>query len=328
MDPLKQINKITYANLQKALVHSVIAGGTASMEYYRQPLKEYPAESISKNPSTIADLHATLAIIYALDNYLSPITMTQFGCDFSCLAEETHYVDWFQNKLSAPLFQKIKTPKKFFSQTKGIRVIIDGIDGTGNFLRGIPLFCSAAAIIVDNHPRVSALYDPVQHIVYSACLPGPDNNIRQNAEAWEWHISNNHRTDLTLLNQGHEKKTLLQETIGVHFSRSDPNKMHELLQSNNSHSILEKLSRSSAGIYAFNSSFIAMIYVAQAALGAYVNNTTHLWDIAAGEVLVRACGGKVTDLNKNPIVYNSSSRLSVVAAREQLYDDLMHILLI
>jgi len=326
MDPLKQIN--TYTNLQKALVHSVIAGGTASMRYYRQPLSELSTESSSKNPSTIADLHATLAIIYALENYLSPITMNQFGCDFSCLAEETHYRQWFQNKLSAPLFQKIRTPTQFFSQTKGIRVIIDGIDGTGNFLRGIPLFCSAAALIIDNHPRISALYDPVHHLVYSALLPGPDNNICQNAEAWEWHISNNHRTDLMRLNQDHEKKPLLKETIGIHFTRSDPDKVHELVHAENSHSIVEKLSRASAGIYAFNSSFIAMIYVAQAALGAYINNTTHLWDIAAGEVLVRACGGKVTDLNKNPIVYNTSSRVSVVAARASLYDDLMRILFI
>jgi fructose-1,6-bisphosphatase/inositol monophosphatase family enzyme len=130
------------------------------------------------------------------------------------------------------------------------------------------------------------------------------------------------------LNQDHEKKPLLKEMIGIHFTRSDPDKVHELVHAENSHSIVEKLSRASAGIYAFNSSFIAMIYVAQAALGAYINNTTHLWDIAAGEVLVRACGGKVTDLNKNPIVYNTSSRVSVVAARASLYDDLMRILFI
>ena len=329
MDPLKQIDTPTWYSFQNALVNSVIAGGTASMNYYRKPLNEIieqESETLAKNPSTIADLHATLAIIHTLDDYLTPITTNEFGCDYACLAEETHYVSWFQKKLSASLFQKIKTATQFFSHTDGIRIIIDGIDGTGNFMRGIPLFCSAAAMIVNDQPRISALYDPVQHVVYSALLPGPDHNICQGAEAWEWYVSSNQRTDLIQLNQTLMKKSLIHESIGVHFSRSVPDKMHEMIQSDNSPSIFEKLSRASGGIYAFNSGFIAMIHIARGALGAYINNSLHLWDIAAGEVLIRACGGRVTDFQKKSISYNTPSRVPVVAAKEQIYEALMSIL--
>lgn len=325
MDSLKQINKQRWYSFQNALVHSVIAGGIESMKYYRKPLNDIVVkkdEAVTKNPSTLADLHATLAMIHALDNYLTPITTNLFG-SYSCLAEETHYEGWFQKKLPETLFQRIKTPTHFFKHPEGIRILIDGIDGTGNFSRGIPFFCSAAAIIVEDKARISALYDPVQNVAYSALLPGPDNNICQDAEAWEWYISSNHRNDLIHLNQINKKKPLLQESIGIHFTRSDPVKLHELIQSDSSLSILEKLSQASSGIYAFNSSFIAMILVARGALGAYINNTTHLWDIAAGEVLVRACGGKLTDFNKNSILYNSPSRVSVVAAKENIYNDVM-----
>ena len=329
MNSTKHINKNVYYSLQNALVHSVIAGGTAAMRYYRKPLNtilEQETEIDSKNPSTIADLHATLAIIFALHNYLKPI-INRLSCyDYSCLAEETQNLSWFQKKLPVTVYQKIKSAPDFFAQTEDIRIIIDGIDGTGNFVRGIPMFCSAAAIIIDNQPRISALYDPVQHLVYSALLPGPDNDICLDAEAWEWHISTNHRVDLTHINQKNEKKTLSQETIAVHFTRSEPDKLREIIQSGSSPSILEKLSRESAGIYALNSGFTAMCYIAQDALGAYINNTTHLWDIAAGEVLVRACGGKVTDFHKNPIEYNSPSRVPVIAAKKDIYDDLMFLL--
>jgi fructose-1,6-bisphosphatase/inositol monophosphatase family enzyme len=323
MEQLHKIDKSAWDCLQNALVQSVIAGGTASMKYYRKPpvnIIEKDSENVSKNPSTTADLHATLAILYALDHYLTPITSSLFACDYACLAEETHYVKWFQQQLPVKVFQKIEPATNFFSIKKGIRVIIDGIDGTGNFLRGIPLFCSAAALLIDNHLRVSAIYDPVHHVVYSAVLPGPENDICQGAEAWEWHIANNHRIDLIHLNQKLEKKPFIHEAIGVHLTRSHPDKLREFIQPNNAPSVLEKLSHASAGIYTFNSSFVAMIYVAQGALGAYINNTTHLWDVAAGEVLVRACGGDVTDFHKKAIHYNTPLRVSVVAAKKHIYE--------
>jgi len=326
MNLAKHIDKNAWYSLQDVLIKSVIAGGTAAMEYYRKPLNnilEQEAEVDSKNPSTKADLHATLAIIHALHDYLEPIVKRLSFNSYSCLAEETQNVSWFQKKLPKNIFQKIKTTPDFFANTEDLRIIIDGIDGTGNFIRGIPMFCSAAAIIIDNRPRISALYDPVQHLVYSALLPGPDNDICLDAEAWEWHISSNHRIDLTCLNQK-QKKSLSQEAIGIHFTRSLPDKLLEIIQSDNS--ILEKLSRASAGIYALNSGFIAMSYIARNALGAYINNSTYLWDIAAGEVLIRACGGKVTDFHKNQILYNSPSRIPVVVAKEQIYDELMSLL--
>jgi len=327
MDSLDPINKQTWYSFQNALVQSVIAGGIESMKYYRRPINDIIVKKenvVGKNPSTLADLYATLAIIQALDNYLTPITTKLFG-SYSCLAEETHYEGWFKKKLPETLFKRIKPSSQFFEHPERIRILIDGIDGTGNFIRGIPLFCSAAAILIEDKPRVSALYDPVQNTVYSALLPGPDNNICQDAEAWEWHISSNHRNNLIYLNQINEKKSLLQESIGIHFTRSDPVKLHELIQSDNSLSPLEKLSQASSGIYSFNSSFIAMILVARGALGAYINNTTQLWDIAAGEILVRACEGKVTDFNKKPISYHSPSRVSVVAAKQHIYHDIMEL---
>jgi len=323
MKPLNKIKKSTWDCLQNVLIDSVIAGGTASMKYYRKRnIIENNSGSVSKNPSTIADLHATLAMIYSLDHSLTPIISSTFDCNYSFLAEETHNVNWFQKQLPVNIFQKIETATQFFSNRKGIRVIIDGIDGTGNFLRGIPLFCSAAALLIDDHPRVSAIYDPVHHVVYSAIFL--ENAMSQ---AWEWHISSNHRIDLISLNQTLEKKPLSHEAIGIHFTRSHPDKLRELIQPNNAQSaqqqsVLEQLSHASAGIYTFNSSFIAMIYVAQGALGGYINNTTHLWDVAAGEVLVRACGGSVTDFNKKSISYDMPSRVSIIAAQKQIYENL------
>jgi len=316
--------------LQQALMKAVIAGGTTAMQFYQQPMSwpDEEQQTVSKNPSTLADLQATLSILHVLNDYISPIC-TDLDCDFFCLGEETHFQKWFQKQLPALLFQKILSSSDFVNQQKGVRIIIDGIDGTGNFIRGIPLFCSAAAIFIADQLRISAIYNPIRHVVYTAMIPDhsqPKNN--SNTEAWEWDISNNHRIDLINKVKNDPPKKLSHEAIGIHLTRNNPEKIHEFLSENPVHkkSILEQLSNVSGGIYAFNSSMIAMVDVARGALGAYINNITHLWDIAAGEVLIRACGGKVTDFLQNPISYTSPKHVSVIVAKNHLYDDLISVL--
>jgi len=298
------------------------------MQYYRRPINSLiddPNEALSKNPSTIADLHATLAIIHALDDYIAPIAK-EISCDLHYLAEETRYRDWFRQKLPNDTFHRILTSNNFFSYTSGIRVIIDGIDGTGNFLRGIPLFCSSAAIFIDDRLCISALYDPVHHVVYSGMLPGPDSDICKGAEAWEWQVSTNQQFDL-IQTFGRESYDLSKEAIGIHFTRNSPAKLHDLIHEKEDHvkSTLERLSNASGGLYAFNSGLTAMIAVARGAFGAYINHSTYPWDIAAGEVLVRACGGNVTDFDQHAISYDAESRINVIAARKQLYSEIVKI---
>jgi myo-inositol-1(or 4)-monophosphatase len=70
---------------------------------------------------------------------------------------------------------------------------------------------------------------------------------------------------------------------------------------------------------------MAMVNVARGALGAFVVNTTHLWDIAAGEVLIKACGGKVTDFAGKPIDYSRLNDPSLVAAKKPLHRRILEI---
>jgi len=58
-----------------------------------------------------------------------------------------------------------------------------------------------------------------------------------------------------------------------------------------------------------------------------VNNITNLWDVAAGEVLVRACGGKVTGFSGDAINYSEPKKVSVVAAKSpSLHTELLNVL--
>jgi len=114
-----------------------------------------------------------------------------FPCSISYLGEETSYDDLLRkNLVNADVLQKIHPPERFFGNGGNtLRVIFDGIDGTCNFDRGLPLFCTAVAILVDDQVRISAVYDPIHHEIYSALLPGPYEQSEHQATASAWQIA-------------------------------------------------------------------------------------------------------------------------------------------
>lgn len=324
--------------LEEILVRAVVMGGVAAMAYYRQPLPqllELVQEGKEKNPSTQADLLATARILETVNSALSSaISSTKLDCKLSYLGEETKFITWFQEHVRKDIPEQVLPIEAFFSpycEHGRLRVLVDGIDGTGSFVRGIPLFCSAAAILVEDEPRVSAVYDPIHHIVYSALLLGPHGKAEEETEAWAWEISTGNRTNLVELARSTEKepeKQLKREAVGIHLTRTNAQKLEEFLQPTTKHSrsTLESLARASGAIYAVNSGTLAMAEVATGALAGFVNNTTNLWDIAAGEVLVRACRGKVTTFEGASIKYSDNYQPSIVAANKCFHSKILDVL--
>lgn len=46
--------------------------------------------------------------------------------------------------------------------------IVDPVDGTTNFVRGIPFWCLSAGLAIDGVPAVGVIYDPCQDEMFSA----------------------------------------------------------------------------------------------------------------------------------------------------------------
>jgi myo-inositol-1(or 4)-monophosphatase len=108
----------------------------------------------------------------------------------------------------------------------------------------------------------------------------------------------------------------------MHLTRSDAGKRAEMLAYIERLKYYERLKRTE-GLFMINSGQLSLALVASGHFAAYVNNCTNTWDIAAGEVLVRAVGGRVTDFKGNPIRY-SDSKIDVIASTDaQLHDDLL-----
>jgi fructose-1,6-bisphosphatase/inositol monophosphatase family enzyme len=329
--------------MEQALQKAVLAGGMAAMGFYRGALQDIQLmDEVSKNPSTDADIQATVSILQTVHplirkiqkrlnrQYSRGVELCYFGEEAKAQEKggKIKYIDQLDQLLPDDIVERILVPSAFFARNEhSIKVIFDGIDGTASFRRGIPLFCSAAAILLDDQVRVGAVYDPIHHTIFSGYLPGPKDYPEKDSRAMVWEIATGNVNNLTQMTRESLRIELRKEVVGLHFTRSKDTRLHDILKcsSQQDQSFVEQLAKATGGIYALNSGLLAMTEVASGGLGAFVNNITNSWDVAAGEVLIRACGGRVTDFNGNPIHY-SKQDTSLVAAKEHLHKEIIDLI--
>ncbi len=137
--------------------------------------------------------------------------------------------------------------------------IIDPIDGTINFLHGIPHFAISIALQSDGQIISGLIFDPIKdEMFYSEKDKGA--------------YLNNQRLRVS-------KKSLLEDCL---FSSN-----HEGVKFSN-------LNMRYSGCAALD-----LAYVASGRLDGYFHNKINLWDIAAGALMVKEAGGIVNDINKS-----------------------------
>jgi len=138
--------------------------------------------------------------------------------------------------------------------------IIDPIDGTTNFLHGIPHFAISIALQIDNELNSAIIHDPIKNEIFFA---------EKNNGAY----FNNHRIRVS-------KKSDLEECL---FS-SDQRGIKD---------IFPNLNIRSSGCAALD-----LAYVASGRLDGFFHNKINLWDIAAGILIVKESGGITNDISK------------------------------
>ena len=175
------------------------------------------------------------------------------------------------------------------------RWIIDPIDGTTNFLHGIPHFAISIGLERDGEIIAGVVYEPIYDELYHAEKGGGtylnDRRLRVSA------------------------RRKMEESIfatGIPF-KGRPG--HEDFLGT-----VPKVMESSAGVRRFGAASLDMAYVAAGRYEGYWESGIQPWDIAAGIILVREAGGYVTDRNGGQDMLSTGS---VVAANDQLHRTLL-----
>ncbi|WFE60221.1 inositol monophosphatase family protein [Micromonospora sp. WMMD712] len=141
---------------------------------------------------------------------------------------------------------------------------VDPIDGTYNFVRGLPLFCVSIGFSVAGVPRGGCVYDPSHEELFVAV----DGRLSVNGRPWRSPRPVPATSPLVL-------------TDIPHGNRPHPADRDLLL----------RLSRH-AEVRRLGSSALALAWLAVGRADAAANTDIFAWDVAAGRCLVEAAGGR------------------------------------
>jgi len=152
--------------------------------------------------------------------------------------------------------------------------VIDPIDGTTNFLHGIPHFCISIGLKFKDEIISGIIFDPIKNEIFYA-------------EKNQGAFFNNHRIRVS-------KRKNLDECL---FATNK-----------------NGLSSADLNARIFGSAALDLAYVASGRIDGYFQNGLNLWDIAAGTLIVKEAGGIVNNYDlektKNIKVVASSENIN------------------
>jgi myo-inositol-1(or 4)-monophosphatase len=161
--------------------------------------------------------------------------------------------------------------------------VIDPIDGTTNFLHGIPHFAISIALKSNEEILSGLIFDPIKDEMFYA---EKDKGAFLNNQRLR--VSKKNSLDECLFSSNHE---------GVKFSN---------------------LNMRYSGCAALD-----LAYVASGRLDGFFHNKINLWDVAAGEILVKEAGGIVNDIHKFD-VNKIDIRASITAINDKMLENLVN----
>jgi myo-inositol-1(or 4)-monophosphatase len=173
--------------------------------------------------------------------------------------------------------------------------IVDPLDGTKEFINKIPEFCVAIGLSDDGEPVVGVSYNPItQEMWWSGRGMG-------------CHLGE-HRARVT--------RTRVLERASVLASRSETARgewevFHGILKAVPTGSVAYKLAMVAGG----------------KADATFTRSPKNEWDIASGAALIIEAGGKMTDIDGRPMVFNKkiTKCAGLIASNGILHDQLMKV---
>ena len=242
--------------------------GKILMKYYQSDNKEVKMKGVD-NPVTIADNEA--------DQYLCDFLTGEFPND-GWLSEETVDTDERLNK---------------------DRVwIVDPLDGTKEFIEGIPHFSVSIGLVYNSEPVVGVIYNPATDEMFS-CQKGKGVYLNGNKVIAS---KKNLLIDSKITVSRSELKRNEWEPYKNNFKSIDP-----------IGSVAYKLALVSAGKYD--------IFATVA--------PKNEWDICAGDCLISEAGGVFKTINDKKIIYNQKKTLvtdTIIATNSVLFEGVSDLL--
>ncbi len=148
--------------------------------------------------------------------------------------------------------------------------VIDPLDGTSNYLHGIPHFCVSIALVENGEPTDAVIFDPLRNEIYSASKgAGATLNDKKIRVA--------------------ERKDMTGAMLITGFPPRERARVAPQMAA------LQGMLGEAEDFRRTGSAALDLAYVAAGRVDGYFEAGVKAWDIAAGILLVREAGGRVCD---------------------------------
>ncbi|WP_262694004.1 inositol monophosphatase family protein [Kordiimonas aquimaris] len=176
-------------------------------------------------------------------------------------------------------------------EREDIRFIIDPLDGTTNFIHGVPHFAITVAVEERGEITAGVIYAPITDELF-----------------WTEKGQGAYMNDTRLRVSGRRKMDDALLATGIPFRGRDGHA--EFIAE------MQEIAPQVAGIRRFGAATLDLAYVAAGRYDGFWEAGLKAWDIAAGVLLVREAGGYVTDFKGSQDVLKTGD---VVAANDHLH---------
>ena len=197
------------------------------------------------------------------------VTEVDLECERMCravIAERFPDHDVLAEELSSGPQEAARAPHRW---------VFDPLDGTTNYAHGLPIFCSSLALEIDGRAEVGAVYDPTRAELFTATRGGGaflnGEPLRISATA-----------------------SLLDALLVTGFPYTVHEQLDELV------GLFGAFLGRARAVRRLGSAALDLCYVAAGRFDAFWEQTLKPWDVAAGALIMREAGGRVTGMDGSP----------------------------
>jgi myo-inositol-1(or 4)-monophosphatase len=227
----------------------------------------------------------------------------KFSLDFVEVKGKANFVSYVDKKSEEMLVQSLRKmlPEAGFITEEGTagssdekyRWVIDPLDGTTNFIHGVPPFAISIALLEGDEAILGVIYE----ITHDECF-----YAWKNSKAW--------------LNGKEIRVSTASTTNDALIATGFPYYMFDKIDSYIS--AMHYFMLNSQGLRRLGSAATDMAYLAAGRFEAFWEHGLHAWDVAAGTIIIRQAGGKVSDFKGgNNFLFNGE----MVASNEAYYNE-------
>ncbi len=179
--------------------------------------------------------------------------------------------------------------------SSGFTWVIDPIDGTANFVSGIPVWTVVIAVVHEDETQIGVILDPIHDELFQA-EKGQGATLNGKGIACAPELS------------------ITRGSIAVGFSRRTPHTQTTCV-------VGEIMARGGV-FYRVASGAISLAYVSAGRLVGYIEGHMNAWDCLAGQLLVKEAGGRIEPQSARSMMADGGR---VIVGSAGVFDDLQEI---